>query len=76
MITQSRRNFLLSTVALATVTFSTFSFAADPILIGVPSAQSGPVGIADHQDWLNGVNLAIEEINGAGGINGRMSVVE
>lgn len=72
MITQSRRNFLLSTVALATVTFSTFSFAADPILVGVPSAQSGPVGIADHQDWLNGVNLAIEEINGAGGINGRM----
>ena len=72
MITQTRRSFLLSSVAVATMTFSTFAFAADPVLIGVPSAQSGPVGIADHQDWLNGVNLAIEEINGAGGINGRM----
>ncbi|MDP2122718.1 MAG: ABC transporter substrate-binding protein [Hoeflea sp.] len=72
MMTQSRRTFLLSTVAAATLAFSQVAFAQDPILIGVPSAQSGPVGIADHQDWLNGVSLAIEEINGAGGVNGRM----
>ena len=42
------------------------AFAADPILIGVPTAQSGPVGVADQQDWLNGVTMAVEEINASG----------
>jgi branched-chain amino acid transport system substrate-binding protein len=44
---------------------------ADNIIIGVPAAQSGPVGVADHQDWTNGVMMAIEEINADGGVLGR-----
>ena len=38
----------------------------------MPTAQSGPVGVADQADWLNGVTMAVEEINAAGGVNGRM----
>ncbi|WP_246739041.1 ABC transporter substrate-binding protein [Bradyrhizobium aeschynomenes] len=45
--------------------------AADDILIGVPTAQSSPVGVGDQKDWLNGVTLAIDEINAAGGVAGR-----
>ena len=44
---------------------------AENIIIGVPAAQSGPSGVADHQDWTNGVQLAIEEINARGGVLGR-----
>lgn len=43
-----------------------------PILLGVPSSLSTPYGVADDTDHLNGTNLAVEEINAAGGINGRM----
>jgi branched-chain amino acid transport system substrate-binding protein len=43
----------------------------EPIIIGLPLVQSGPVGVADHQDWLNGTKLAIKEINAAGGVLGR-----
>lgn len=39
---------------------------------GVPTAQSDPVSVANQQDWLNGVNLALEEINAPGGVNGQM----
>jgi len=46
--------------------------AAQDILIGVPTSLTGVVGVADHGDWLNGVNMAIESINAAGGVNGRM----
>ena len=45
---------------------------AQDILIGIPSSLSGVVGVADHGDWMNGVNMAVEAINGAGGVNGRM----
>lgn len=45
--------------------------AEDPIIVGIPAAQSGPVGVADHQDWTNGATMAIEEINAAGGVLGR-----
>lgn len=43
----------------------------EPITIGAPFAQSGPAGIADHQDCWNGTKLAIKEVNAAGGIGGR-----
>ena len=46
--------------------------AADDIRIGIPTAQSAAAGVADHTDWLNGANMAIEAINAAGGVNGRM----
>ncbi|WP_136660455.1 ABC transporter substrate-binding protein [Nitratireductor sp. XY-223] len=69
----SRRNILKSSVAaIAAATLATPLLAADPIVLGVPTAQSGPVGVADQQDWLNGVTMAVEEINAAGGVNGRM----
>ena len=43
---------------------------AGEILIGIPAAQSGPVGVADHTDFTNGALMAIEEINASGGVNG------
>ena len=71
-MTLNRRTFLMTTAAtVAAASISAPAFAADPILIGVPTAQSGPVGVADQQDWLNGVTMAVEEINAAGGVNGR-----
>lgn len=45
--------------------------SGEPIVIGLPLNQSGPVGVADHQDWLNGTQLAVKEINAAGGVLGR-----
>jgi branched-chain amino acid transport system substrate-binding protein len=42
-----------------------------PILIGGPFAQTGPAGIADHKDCWNGSQMAIDEINAAGGVKGR-----
>ncbi len=45
--------------------------SGEPIVIGLPLVQSGPVGVADHKDWLNGTKLAIKEINAAGGVLGR-----
>lgn len=45
--------------------------SGEPIVIGLPIAQSGPAGIADHADCLNGATLAQTEINAAGGVGGR-----
>jgi branched-chain amino acid transport system substrate-binding protein len=43
---------------------------AQPIVIGVSTAQTGPAAVA--AEWeLWGVNLAVEEINAAGGLLGR-----
>ena len=71
-MTMSRRQLLMtSTASLAALAIHSPAFAADPIVIGVPTAQSGPVGVADQQDWLNGVTMAVDEINAAGGVNGR-----
>ena len=60
----NKRHFLkLTTASALAMSVATNAMAADPILLGVPTAQSDPVGVADQQDWLNGVNLALEEIN-------------
>lgn len=53
------------------VTGATRAASSEPILIGVPTAQTAQAGVADHQDYLNGTTLAIEEINAAGGVLGR-----
>ncbi|MFC0242730.1 ABC transporter substrate-binding protein [Rhodopseudomonas telluris] len=53
------------------VSGATRAASADPILIGVPTAQTAQAGVADHQDYLNGTTLALEEINAAGGVLGR-----
>ncbi len=72
-MSMNRRQFLAATAATALVAAGTArAFAADTIKIGVPTAKSGPVGVADQADWLNGVTMAVEEINAAGGVNGRM----
>ena len=72
MFGMNRRTFTLcvSSAALA-AGLSASAAAAENIIIGVPAAQSGPVGVADHQDWTNGVNLAISEVNANGGVLGR-----
>ena len=68
MFNLSRRGFLRTTAAAVTVaTLAAPALAADPIIIGIPASQSGPVGGADHQDWTNGAMMAIEEINAAWG---------
>ena len=70
----NRRQFLMSSVAtFAVASLSTPLMAAEPIVIGVPTAKSGPVGVADQADWLNGVTMAVEEINAAGGVMGRVA---
>lgn len=72
MIKSTRRSLMLSAASVAIASFLTAgAAAAENIIIGVPAAQSGPVGVADHQDWTNGLQLAIEEINAEGGVLGR-----
>ena len=72
MFKQSRRLFLKGSAAMGAVfSLATAAFGADPIVIGIPAAQSGPVGVADHQDWTNGAMMAIEELNAEGGVLGR-----
>lgn len=71
MFRSSRRGVALGAAALALASSFSFAAVAENIIIGVPAAQSGPVGVADHQDWTNGIQLAIEEINAGGGVLGR-----
>lgn len=71
MLHSSRRALALGSAAAAISLTMGLSAAADNIIIGIPAAQSGPVGVADHQDWTNGVLMAIEEVNAAGGVFGR-----
>jgi len=47
-----------------------------PIRFAIVAAQSGPVGVADHADYINGANLAVKEINGAGGVRDRPIKIE
>lgn len=68
----TRRAFSIGTTATAlSLALGLAAQAAEPIVIGIPAAQSGPVGVADHQDWTNGAMMAIEEVNAAGGVLGR-----
>jgi branched-chain amino acid transport system substrate-binding protein len=72
MLKLSRRGFLRVTAATITAaSISAPALAADPIIVGIPAVQSGPAGGADHQDWINGIDIAIEEINSRGGVLGR-----
>ena len=70
-ISAPTRRTVLAGAASSAAVLATRGYAADgKIIIGVPAAQSGPVGVADHQDWTNGVLMAIEDLNAAGGVNG------
>lgn len=77
MLKDISRRTVLKTLS-AGVAASTFpspfvrrSFASDPILLGLPISRTAMAGVADHQDYLNGTTLALEEINAAGGVLGR-----
>ncbi|MEY2686194.1 MAG: hypothetical protein RL375_392, partial [Pseudomonadota bacterium] len=77
--TPTRRSALTRTLAAAALT--TLMAGAPgalwaqaggkPITVGLPIAQSGPAGVADHADYLKGAQLAVKEINAAGGVKGR-----
>jgi len=68
----ARREFLGGVAGTALAAgFARRAAAADDIVIGVPAAQSSPVGVGDHKDWVNGVTLAVDEINASGGVAGR-----
>ncbi len=70
--TQRRRLVVKGLAASSALPFAGRAFAqAKPIVIGLPIAQSGPAGVADHADYLNGARLAVKEINAAGGVRGR-----
>src|SRR5664279_4555315 len=61
---------LLSTSSIAAQDATAEAATGDPILIGV----SGPLAGANAQygaQWKKGFDLALEEINGAGGVGGR-----
>lgn len=75
MIRHINRRHIVGGIAAGAVAMPFVSrrpaLAADPILIGLPTAQTAQAGVADHQDYLNGATLAMEEINAAGGVLGR-----
>src|SRR5438270_2306779 len=55
---------------MAAVALGAAPALAQPIVIGVSTAQTGPAAVA--AEWeLWGVNLAVEEINAAGGVLGK-----
>ena len=62
----SRRLLLLSAASVLPVR----GFAAEPILAGVSGPLTGPNAQYGAQ-WKRGFDLALDEINGAGGVNGR-----
>ena len=67
-----RREFLAGAAGTLVMAVGTQrANAADDILIGIPTAQSSPVGVGDQKDWLNGTTVAIDEVNAAGGVKGR-----
>ncbi|WP_024927471.1 ABC transporter substrate-binding protein [Mesorhizobium sp. NBIMC_P2-C4] len=77
MIGKINRRKLLGTVAGGAagaafpMPFISRAWAAEPILLGLPTSQTAAAGVADDLDHLNGTTLAMEEINAAGGILGR-----
>jgi len=61
---------LLSTSSIAAQDATSEAATGEPILIGVSGPLTGPNAQYGVQ-WKKGFDLALEEINGAGGINGR-----
>lgn len=70
----------LAAVALLTATACSGGNAGGSdegdIILGLPLAITADLGVSDHKDFLNGVEMAVEEINGDGGVNGRDLKVE
>jgi len=70
----ARRQFLLGSTALAALLAAGPAFAdpakGEPIYIGVSGPLTGPNAQYGAQ-WKQGFDLALDEINGSGGIKGR-----
>jgi branched-chain amino acid transport system substrate-binding protein len=66
MMTLSRRKLLAASVVALPIA----ARAAEPILAGVSGPLTGPNAQYGAQ-WKRGFDLALTEINGAGGVNGR-----
>jgi len=66
-LTRRQLGLMAGTLALSSRTWA----QSQPIVIGLPIAQSGPAGVADHADYLKGAHLAAKQINAMGGIKGR-----
>lgn len=70
----AQRRTAIKTLGLAATTLAWPGWSqaqGKPIVIGLPIAQSGPAGVADHADFLQGARLAAKQINAAGGVKGR-----
>lgn len=61
----------LLTFAAGLFAFSSVTFAADPIKVGVTIAQSPPGSVSQGRQVKDGVEVAAKIINDAGGVNGR-----
>lgn len=62
----------VAATALPMPYFNRAAYAADPIVIGLLATTTSVAGVADHLDHTQGATLAMEEINAAGGVGGRM----
>jgi len=67
------RTFLAASLALATATFAAPAIAQDIQIADVAELSGG--GATVGTNWKNGIDLAVEEINAAGGVLGRKIVV-
>ena len=71
----TRRQILLGGIALATLSFAGIAPAfaqvsGEPVLLGVSGPLTGPNAQYGAQ-WKQGFDLALDQINGSGGIKGR-----
>ena len=67
-VSLSRRSLLLGAALAALVPGA--ARAADPVLLGVSGPLTGPAAQYGAQ-WKKGFDLALDEVNGGGGIKGR-----
>jgi len=65
-----RRALLVTVAGVAAFARAGRSWAADPVTVGVSGPLTGP-NAEYGAEWKRGFDLALEVINGAGGINGR-----
>jgi len=67
--------FVVLTLMMSVVACAPKAEEADTVKIGVLAPLTGPIA-AYGQDQVNAVNMAVDEINAAGGILGRQLVVQ
>jgi branched-chain amino acid transport system substrate-binding protein len=68
-VTRCRLIILLAVVLMACGAPGQSGTSSDPIVVGVSGPLTGPNAQYGAQ-WKQGFDLALDEINGAGGING------